>query len=85
MVLRDDKKPRYSKCGRVSSIYNAVKYVECRKGEAVERALCPNMRCQEDCNEECEKRVDVHGELERREVKAGQEGEKSVEARDFVE
>ena len=85
MVLRDDKEPRDSKCGGVSSIYDAIKYVECSKGEAVEGTLCPNMRCQEDCNEECEKRVDVHGELERRQVKAGQEGEKAVETRDFIE
>lgn len=75
MVLRDDEKPRYTKYGRVSSVYDTIKYVECSKGEAVEGTLCSNMRREEDCNEECDKRVDVHGELERREVKAGQEGE----------
>ena len=84
MVLRDDEKPRYTKCGRISSVYDTIKYVECSEGEAVEGTLCSNMRRQEDRDEECEDRVDVHGKLERREVKAGQEGEEAIETRDLV-
>ena len=85
MMLRDDEKPRYTEDRRISSVYDTIKYVECSKGEAVERTLCSNMRRQENCNEECEKRVDVHGELERREVQASQKGKEAIEARDFIE
>lgn len=85
MVLGDDEKPGYTKCGRISSVDDTIKYVECGKSEAVEGTLSSNIRCQEDCDDECEKRVDVHGELESREVKAGQEGEEAIEPRDFVE
>ena len=85
VVLRDDEEPGDAESGRVGGVYEAIEDVERGEGEAMEGTLCSNMRRQEDRDEERDERVDVHGELEGREVQAGQEGEEAVEAGDFVE
>lgn len=43
------------------------------------------MRRQQDGDDKCYQRVYVHRELKKGETYAGQEGEKAIDARDFIE
>ena len=51
----------------------------------MKRRLGADVRDQDGSQNESEQRVDVHGQLDWREMEASQEGEKAVETRDFVE
>lgn len=85
VVLRDDEEPCNSEGSCVCGVDHAVKDIEASERQTVEGRLCSDMGGEEDGDEESDKGVDVHGELERRDMESGQESQEAVETRDFVQ
>ena len=85
LMLTDNQEPIKRKSGGVHSINHTVKYVEPSKTKDMYRRLFSEVRSEVSCENESEERVDVHGELQRRELEAGEDSEEAIEARDFVE
>lgn len=85
VVLRDDEKPGDGEGGCVRRVDERVADVERGEREAVEGRLGADMARQQGRHDQRQQRVNVHGELQRREMEAGQESEKAVQPRDFVE
>ena len=84
-MLADDEKPGYGEGGGICRIDEGVEHIEPCQGEALERGLFPNVWREGGSQHEGEERVDVHGQLERGEVEAREDGEEAIEAGDFVE
>lgn len=84
-MLTDDQEPRHTESGRISSIDERVEGIDKAERQAMKWTLGSDVRGKVGNSAKCEKRIDVHAELERRKVEACQEREEAIEAGDLVE
>ena len=84
-MLTDDQEPRHTESGCVSSIDERVEGIDKAERQAMKWTLGSDVRGKVGNGAKCEKRIDVHAELERRKMKACQEREEAIEAGDLVE
>lgn len=84
-VLRQDQEPRDAEGGRVGGVDDGVDGVQPGEGKAAQRVLLADIAGQVDGEEEDNDGVDVHGQLQRRDVVAGREGQDAVETGDLVD
>ena len=84
-VVDKHDKPADGKGGRVGDVDERVERVKVCEREALQRRLEPDVRREIDGQGEGEDGVEVHRQLQRGEVEAGEEGEQAVEAGDLVD
>lgn len=85
LVLGEDDEPGYAEEGGVGEVNGGVDDVEPGEGEAVQGRLRADVGREECGEDEGDARVDVHAQLDGREVVAGKEGEEAVQPGDLVE